>query len=67
MSLAAVAELEDPRKLLDQAVTDMQADLAKMRQASAQVNSLCMMMNNDHAKLTVSTCMTPQCHSCRLS
>lgn len=33
----AVRELEDPRKLLDQAVTDMQADLVKMRQASAQV------------------------------
>ena len=33
----AVGELEDPRKLLDQAVTDMRADVAKMRQASAQV------------------------------
>ena len=32
-----MAELEDPRKLLDQAVTDMQADMAKMRTASAQV------------------------------
>ncbi|KAK9917357.1 hypothetical protein WJX75_003500 [Coccomyxa subellipsoidea] len=34
---SAMAELEDPRKLLDQAVTDMQADMAKMRTASAQV------------------------------
>lgn len=33
--------MEDPRKLLDQAVTDMQADLIKMRQTSAQVRSLC--------------------------
>ena len=30
-------ELEDPLKLLDQAVTDMQTDLIKMRQAAAQV------------------------------
>ena len=37
MLCLAVRELEDPRKLLDQAVTDMQADLVKMRQASAQV------------------------------
>ena len=36
----AVADLEDPRKLLDQAVADMQADMAKMRSASAQVRSL---------------------------
>ncbi|KAK9826835.1 hypothetical protein WJX81_005598 [Elliptochloris bilobata] len=34
---SAVRELEDPRKLLDQAVADMQADLIKMRQTSAQV------------------------------
>ena len=30
-------ELEDPLKLLDQAVADMQSDLIKMRQAAAQV------------------------------
>lgn len=36
----AVADLEDPRKLLDQAVADMQADMAKMRSASAQVGDL---------------------------
>ncbi|CAL8465047.1 g4582 [Coccomyxa elongata] len=34
---SAVADLEDPRKLLDQAVADMRADMAKMRSASAQV------------------------------
>ncbi|BDA50642.1 probable membrane-associated 30 kDa protein, chloroplastic [Coccomyxa sp. Obi] len=33
---SAVADLEDPRKLLDQAVADMQADMVKMRSASAQ-------------------------------
>jgi len=30
-------KLEDPEKILDQAVEDMQSDLVKMRQASAQV------------------------------
>ena len=34
-----VRELEDPRKMLDQAVADMQADLTKMRQAAAQARS----------------------------
>lgn len=37
----AVRELEDPRKMLDQAVVDMQADLVKMRQAAAQARSEC--------------------------
>lgn len=32
-----LGKLEDPEKILDQAVEDMQADLVKMRQASAQV------------------------------
>jgi len=32
-----VSSAEDPEKILDQAVTDMQSDLVKMRQASAQV------------------------------
>jgi len=32
-----VSAAEDPEKILDQAVTDMQADLVKMRQATAQV------------------------------
>lgn len=40
MACGAVAELEDPRKLLDQAVADMQTDMAKMRAASAQVSML---------------------------
>lgn len=33
----AVKQLEDPRKMLDQAVNDMQADLIKMKEASNQV------------------------------
>ncbi len=31
-------ELENPLKMLDQAVLDMQADMVKMRQAAAQVS-----------------------------
>jgi hypothetical protein len=34
---AAVSAAEDPEKLLDQVVNEMQEDLIKMRQASAQV------------------------------
>ena len=33
----AVTKLEDPEKILEQAVNDMQEDLIRMRQASAQV------------------------------
>ena len=33
----AVGELEDPRRMLDQAVMDMREDVSKMRQAAAQV------------------------------
>ena len=33
----AVGELEDPRRMLDQAVSDMREDVTKMRQAAAQV------------------------------
>ena len=36
---SAVAELEDPRRMLDQAVSDMRGDVAKMRQAGAQVSA----------------------------
>ena len=39
LALAAVRELEDPLKMLDQAVLDMQADMVKMRQAAAQVRA----------------------------
>ena len=33
----SVTKAEDPEKILEQAVVDMQGDLIKMRQASAQV------------------------------
>jgi phage shock protein A len=33
----AVSGVEDPEKMLDQTVNEMQEDLIKMRQASAQV------------------------------
>jgi hypothetical protein len=36
-ALPAVSNAEDPEKLLDQVVNEMQEDLIKMRQASAQV------------------------------
>jgi phage shock protein A len=35
--LPAVSAAEDPEKILDQVVNEMQEDLIKMRQASAQV------------------------------
>jgi hypothetical protein len=35
--VVAVSGLEDPEKMLDQTVNEMQADVIKMRQASAQV------------------------------
>jgi len=37
--LGAVSAAEDPEKILDQVVTEMQEDLIKMRQASAQVGT----------------------------
>ena len=37
LACCAVTKAEDPEKILEQAVTDMQGDLIKMRQASAQV------------------------------
>ena len=37
MIVAAVGSAEDPEKMLDQAVNEMQNDLVKLRQASAQV------------------------------
>ena len=37
----AVGELEDPRRMLDQAVNDMREDVTKMRQAASQVRHLC--------------------------
>ena len=37
----AVSSVEDPEKMLDQTVSEMQNDLIKMRQASAQVRLSC--------------------------
>lgn len=37
MVLCAVSSVEDPEKVLDQAVEDMQNDLIKLRQAAAEV------------------------------
>lgn len=34
---SAVSSVEDPEKMLEQTVNEMQSDLIKMRQASAQV------------------------------
>jgi len=36
-TVVAVSSVEDPEKMLDQTVNEMQSDLIKMRQASAQV------------------------------
>lgn len=36
-----VSSFEDPEKILDQAVLDMNTDLIKMRQATAQVTISC--------------------------
>jgi hypothetical protein len=41
LSVLAVTQAEDPEKLLDQVVNEMQEDLIKMRQASAQVRYAC--------------------------
>ena len=37
LSCTVVGAAEDPEKILDQAVNEMQSDLIKMRQAAAQV------------------------------
>lgn len=36
--VSTVGSVEDPEKILDQAVNEMQGNLIKMRQASAQVH-----------------------------
>lgn len=38
--LCVVSSVEDPEKVLDQAVEDMQNDLIKLRQAAAEVRCL---------------------------
>lgn len=45
-SATAAKKLEDPRKMLDQAVSEMKEDLVKMRQASAEVMSTQRMLES---------------------
>eukprot|EP01023_Acetabularia_acetabulum_P034699 TRINITY_DN325_c0_g1_i1.p1 TRINITY_DN325_c0_g1~~TRINITY_DN325_c0_g1_i1.p1 ORF type:complete len:354 (-),score=70.47 TRINITY_DN325_c0_g1_i1:268-1170(-) len=45
---AVVSSAEDPEKILDQAVTDMENDVIKMRQASAQVMASFKRMDNKY-------------------
>jgi hypothetical protein len=39
---AALSVFEDPEKILEQAVLEMNDDLTKMRQATAQVSYICL-------------------------
>ena len=52
-----MSSAEDPEKILDQAMIEMQEDLVKMRQASAQVRHPCQhhMMPSFHALTSCST------------
>jgi len=59
---SAVSQAEDPEKLLDQVVNEMQEDLIKMRQASAQVCYPCIKHN--HAELFKFMCLS--CSACLL-
>ncbi|CAI7880232.1 unnamed protein product [Closterium sp. NIES-53] len=45
---AALSSLEDPEKMLDQTVEDMQNDLIKLRQATAQVLASTKMLENKY-------------------
>ncbi|KAI3439051.1 hypothetical protein D9Q98_001461 [Chlorella vulgaris] len=46
---SAVSAAEDPEKILDQAVTDMQADLIRLRQAAAEVTASQKRMQNKYS------------------
>ena len=46
--------LEDPRKMLDQAVSEMKEDLIKMRQASAEVMSTQTMLESKYRQAQTS-------------
>lgn len=46
--MLTVKSLEDPRKMLDQAVSEMKEDLVKMRQASAEVMSTQNMLESKY-------------------
>ena len=49
----AVSSVEDPEKMLEQTVNEMQTDLIKMRQASAQVS---LALHAAHMELSMSSC-----------
>lgn len=63
----AVKSLEDPRKMLDQAVSEMKEDLVKMRQASAEVMSTQNMLETKYRQAQTSavssqaTCLIVSC------
>ena len=63
----AVKSLEDPRKMLDQAVGEMKEDLVKMRQASAEVMSTQNMLETKYRQAQTSavssqaTCLIVSC------
>lgn len=52
--LTAAKSLEDPRKMLDQAVSEMREDLVKMRQASAEVMSTQKMLESKYSQAQAS-------------
>lgn len=49
-----VKSLEDPRKMLDQAVSEMKEDLIKLRQASAEVMSTQNMLESKYRQAQTS-------------
>ncbi|KAL0038022.1 hypothetical protein WJX79_009815 [Trebouxia sp. C0005] len=51
---SAAKALEDPRKMLDQAVSEMREDLVKMRQASAEVMSTQKMLESKYSQAQAS-------------
>ena len=54
VALTAAKSLEDPRKMLDQAVSEMREDLVKMRQASAEVMSTQKMLESKYSQAQAS-------------
>ena len=52
--MSAAKSLEDPRKMLDQAVAEMKEDLVKMRQASAEVMSTQKMLETKYTQAQAS-------------
>ena len=53
-SVLAAKKLEDPRRMLDQAVSEMKEDLIKMRQASAEVMSTQKMLESKYTQAQAS-------------